>query len=116
MILDEKDPKRIFDGAALLRRLARMGVIDSDKQKLEALLNLTVERFLDRRLQTLVHKSGLAKSIHHARTLINQRHIRVGKTLVNEPNFIVRVDSAKFISFSPTSVYGGKVKKSNNDE
>ena len=32
--------------------------------------------FLERRLQTLVFKLGLAKSIHHARVLIRQRHIR----------------------------------------
>ena len=99
MILDEKDPKRIFDGGALLRRLARMGVIESENQKLENLLNLTVERFLDRRLQTRVLALGYAKSIHHARALINQRHIRVGKTLVNQPNFTVRTASDRQIGF-----------------
>jgi small subunit ribosomal protein S9e len=31
---------------------------------------------LERRLQTCVYKLGLAKSIHHARVLIRQRHIR----------------------------------------
>lgn len=31
---------------------------------------------MERRLQTQVFKSGLAKSIHHARVLIRQRHIR----------------------------------------
>lgn len=43
--------------------------------------------------QTLVFKLGLAKSIHHARVLIRQRHIRVGKQIVNIPSFMVRVDS-----------------------
>ncbi|MCD7470376.1 40S ribosomal protein S9 [Datura stramonium] len=38
-------------------------------------LALTVENFLERRLQTLVFKTGMAKSIHHARVLIRQRHI-----------------------------------------
>jgi hypothetical protein len=31
---------------------------------------------LERRLQTQVFKSGLAKSVHHARVLIRQRHIK----------------------------------------
>jgi small subunit ribosomal protein S9e len=39
-------------------------------------LGLKPENFLDRRLQTQVFKLGLAKSIHHARVLIRQRHIR----------------------------------------
>jgi small subunit ribosomal protein S9e len=50
---------------------------------------------------------GLAKSIHHARVLIRQRHIRVGKQIVNVPSFIVRLDSQKHIDFALTSPYGG---------
>jgi ribosomal protein S4 len=38
--------------------------------------DLAQQDFLERRLQTLVFKLGLAKSIHHARVLIRQRHIR----------------------------------------
>eukprot|EP00971_Amphidinium_carterae_P060848 1204446-Amphidinium_carterae.3 len=71
---------------------------------------------MERRLQTKVFKLGLvslalldrrsvvvqlsrssmsssAKSIHHARTLIRQRHIRVGKQIVNVPSFLVRLDT-----------------------
>jgi hypothetical protein len=39
--------------------------------------------------------SSLAKSVHHARVLIRQRHIRVGKQMVNVPSFVVRLDSQK---------------------
>jgi len=63
--------------------------------------------FLERRLQTLVFKLGLAKSIHHARVLIRQRHIRVGKQIVNVPSFLVRVDSQKHIDFALNSPFGG---------
>lgn len=44
--------------------------------RLDYVLALKIEDFLERRLQTQVFKSGLAKSIHHARVLIRQRHIR----------------------------------------
>jgi len=44
--------------------------------KLDYVLGLRLEDFLERRLQTQVFKLGLAKSIHHARVLIRQRHIR----------------------------------------
>lgn len=65
-----------FIGNALLRRLVRIGVLAEDKMKLDFVLGLRIEDFLERRLQTQVFKLGYAKSIHHARTLIRQRHIR----------------------------------------
>jgi small subunit ribosomal protein S9e len=65
-----------LSGNALLRRLVRIGVLDESKMKLDYVLGLRVDDFLERRLQTQVFKLGLAKSIHHARVLIRQRHIR----------------------------------------
>ncbi|KAL5726156.1 40S ribosomal protein S9-2 [Ranunculus cassubicifolius] len=135
LTLDEKNPRRIFEGEALLRRMNQYGLLDESQNKLDYVLALTVENFLERRLQTLVFKSGMAKSIHHARVLIRQRHIRsylcdslklltlsntrvwVGRQVVNIPSFMVRVDSQKHIDFSLTSPLGGgrpgRVKRRN---
>ena len=45
--------------------------------------------------------------MHHARVLIRQRHIRVGKQIVNVPSFLVRTDSQKHIDFALKSPLGG---------
>jgi len=105
--LEDKDPKRLLEGNALIRRLVRTGVLDESKMKLDYVLGLKIEDFLERRLQTQVFKVGLAKSIHHARVLIKQRHIRVGRQIVNIPSFVVRLESQKHIDFALTSPYGG---------
>merc|ERR1712153_208317 len=104
---DEKDPSRIFEGQALMRRMIRYGILEEDKQRLDYVLALNVENFMERRLQTLVFKRGLAKSIHHARVLIRQRHIRVGRQIVNVPSFMVRVESQPHIEFALNSPFGG---------
>ncbi|KAL0461632.1 UNVERIFIED_CONTAM: 40S ribosomal protein S9-2 [Sesamum latifolium] len=54
LTLDEKDPRRIFEGEALLRRMNRYGLLDESQNKLDYVLALTVENFLERRLQTLI--------------------------------------------------------------
>merc|ERR1712212_763088 len=117
LTLDEKESRRLFEGNALLRRLVRIGVLDESKMKLDYVLGLSIEDFLERRLQTQVFKLGLAKFIHHARVLIKQGHIRVRKQVVNVPSFIVRLDSQKHIDFSLKSPFGGgrpgRVKRKN---
>ncbi|VUZ54645.1 unnamed protein product [Hymenolepis diminuta] len=100
LTLEESNLRRQFEGNALLRRLVRMGILPEDKMKLDFVLGLKIEDFLERRLQTIVYQMGLARSIHHARVLIRQRHIRVRKQLVDCPSFMVRLDSQKHIDVS----------------
>merc|ERR1739844_26181 len=117
LTLEEKNPRRLFEGNALLRRLVRTGGLSDDRMKLDYVLGLKIEDFLERRLKTQVFKLGLAKSIHHARVLIRQRHIRVRKRVVNIPSFVVRLDSQKHIDFAHKSPFGGgrpgRVKRRN---
>merc|ERR1712134_240596 len=117
LTLPEDDPKRIFDANALMRRMYKYGFLDESQTKLDYVLALTAQDVLERRLQTLVFKLGLAKSIHRARVLIKQRHIRVCKQIVNVPSYVVRLDSQKHIDFSLRSPLGGgrpgRVKRKN---
>ncbi|MCP4668853.1 MAG: hypothetical protein GY849_21150, partial [Deltaproteobacteria bacterium] len=62
-----------------------------------------------------VQKRNLASSIHHARVMIFQKHIAVGKQTVNIPSFMVRVSSEQHIQRSHTSCFKtgapGRVKR-----
>ena len=115
LTLEEKDPKRLFEGQALIKRLHRWGVLEETQNKLDHVLSIKTQDFLERRLQTQVFKLNLAKSIHHARVLIRQRHIRVRKQIVNVPSFLVRTDSQKHIDYALQSPLGqgrpGRVKR-----
>merc|ERR1719191_151207 len=97
----------MFQGDAMLRRMTRLGLLSENERKLDYILGLTTAKFMERRLQTKVFKLQIARSYHHARVLIRQRHIRVGKQICNIPSFLVRVDSEKHIDFALTSPFGG---------
>ena len=115
MTLAEDDARRLFEGDALLRRMVRLGLLKENERKLDYILGLTLNQFMERRLQTVVAEKKLANSLHHARVLIRQRHIAVGKQMVNIPSFMVRVSSEQHIQMAPTSVYKtgamGRMKK-----
>ncbi|ETO15091.1 ribosomal protein S9, partial [Reticulomyxa filosa] len=118
LTLPQDDPRRVFEGAALCRRLNRVGILSDEQNRLEYVLSIKVEDFLKRRLQTLVKEIATTKSVHHARVLIYQRHIVVGKQVVKSPSFLVRKNSQSFINFRDGSSIGGtglpgRVKRKN---
>ncbi|XP_074951498.1 LOW QUALITY PROTEIN: small ribosomal subunit protein uS4 [Phalacrocorax aristotelis] len=106
LALNEKDPQHLFEGNTLLQHLVCISVLDEGKRKLDYILGLKIEDFLERCLQTQVFRLGLVKSIHHTRVHTRQHHIQVQKQVVNIPSFIVCLDCQKHIDFLPNSLYG----------
>jgi len=69
--------------------LFRLGLINSLDASTDEVLSLTPEDLFERRLQTIVYKKGLAKTIKHARQLIAHRKIRINGIIATSPNRIV---------------------------
>merc|ERR1712031_120732 len=42
LTLEERDPQRVFQGQALMRRMIRYGILDEDKQRLDYVLALKI--------------------------------------------------------------------------
>jgi len=85
-------------GKPLLARLAKLGILP-ENSKLEDVLSLTVENFLDRRLQTRVFKKGLAKTIKQARQLITHGFIAIDGKKVTVPSYMVDAKEDQLIGY-----------------
>ena len=91
----------------VIKKLAKIGILNEDAS-LEDILNLTVEDFLERRLQTLVYKLGLSNTIKQARQMIVHGHIAVNGRRVTAPSYIVEKDEENKISYYANSPFAKK--------
>lgn len=69
-----------------LKKIKEMGF---NINSIEDVLALTKEDWLDRRLQTIVFKKGLAKTIKEARQLITHKKVFIGEKMINKPSHFV---------------------------
>lgn len=80
--------KRASEEHSLIQKLYRMGLLNEDATA-DDVLRLTVRDVLERRLQTMVYRLGLAKTIHQARQLIFHGHVYIGDRKVRSPSYHV---------------------------
>ncbi len=86
----------------LLGRLNRLGILP-ETAALDDVLDLSLEDILERRLQTLVFRKGLTKSIYQARQLITHGHVAIEEHRVSSPSYLVLKDEEEKITYAPTS-------------
>ncbi|MCD1293482.1 30S ribosomal protein S4 [Methanocella sp. CWC-04] len=72
----------------ILGKLQSYGILKDDA-KLEDILALRIDDLLERRLQTLVYRKGLANSMKQARQFIVHGHIAVNGRKINVPSYMV---------------------------
>ncbi|WP_440058998.1 30S ribosomal protein S4 [Thermogladius sp. 4427co] len=94
----------------LIQNLAKLGVL-RENARLEDILALKPEDFLERRLQTIVYKKGLAKTIHEARQLIVHGHIAIAGRRIRSPGYLVSLEEEKLVDYAPTSVLRQKASQ-----
>jgi small subunit ribosomal protein S4 len=88
----------------LLARLKKLGIL-RETAVLDDILDLTLEDVLERRLQTIVFRKGLAKTIHQTRQLVTHGHITIGNRRVTVPSYIVTREEENQIAYTPKSPF-----------
>jgi small subunit ribosomal protein S4 len=87
----------------LLARLKKLGVLN-ETAVLDNVLDLSIEDMLERRLQTLVFRKGLARTIFQSRQLITHGHVTIGNRRVTVPSYIVSKEEEEKVMYSPQSM------------
>ena len=90
------------DAENILNRMKRYGLLKTDAE-LDNILSLEVTNFLDRRLQTQVHKQGLANTVRQARQYIVHGHIAVAGRKITVPGYTLTSDEELRLGYYGTS-------------
>jgi len=96
------DPMAKETMRSMAGRLARYGIL-SENATADDILALNVQSFLERRLQTVVLRKGLARTPRMARQLIVHGHIVVGGRKVMVPSYKVLKSEEDSVGFAPDS-------------
>ena len=89
-------------GEEFLTRLRRYGIL-SEGDDISRVLGLDVTDILERRLQTVVYRTGLASTPEQARQFVVHGHVTVDGARVTRPSKMVEVAEENAIGFDETS-------------
>ena len=89
---------------SLLNKLHSFALVGADAQ-LDDVLALQLKNIMERRLQTVVYRKGLANTMKQARQFIVHRHIKIGIKPITSPSYIVSKDEESKLSFIEKSPF-----------
>jgi small subunit ribosomal protein S4 len=95
-------PQGELERKQLLTRLASLNILTANSN-LDDVLGLSTKNLMDRRLQTMLVKKGIAKSMKESRQFITHGHIMIGSSKITVPSYMVKKDEENSIAFMPTS-------------
>ncbi|MCL9817881.1 30S ribosomal protein S4 [Natronocalculus amylovorans] len=90
------------EGAAFLSRLRRYGILN-ENDEINDVLSLDVTDLLERRLQTIAYRKGLASTPKQARQFIVHGHVTVNGARARTPSRKLEVDEENTITFDGNS-------------
>jgi small subunit ribosomal protein S4 len=104
-LLGAGESERVKIEREYLTKLSNIGVL-SESAAIDEVLDLDIRDLLERRLQTMVFRRGLAKTVYQARQLVSHGHISVAGRIVSVPGYIVsrsEEQKIKYFTHSPLS-------------
>lgn len=92
-----EDKQAIVERKNLINKLNNLGLLEGDQ--LDQVLSMGAKDICERRLQTIVYKKGLARSVKQARQFIVHNHILVNNKPMTIPGYLVKASEETSIEF-----------------
>ncbi len=91
----------------MIRKLHGLGLVQ-EKAKLEDILEMSIQDLMERRLQTVLYRRGMANSMYQARQLITHGHVAISGRKVRSPGYLVRRDEEASLDYAESSPLNAK--------
>ncbi len=98
-------PQSLLEKKQLINKLYNLGLLSDKETDLDAVLGIELKDLLERRLQTLVFRRGLARTMEQARQFIVHGHILIGGKKVTSPSHLTTRTEEQSLGFAPGSPY-----------
>lgn len=101
-LISRNDKQAEVEQKLFMQRLEKLNLLPADS-KLEKVLELKLENILDRRLQTMLVKKGLARTMTQARQFVVHGHVIINGNVVDVPSYLLNAAEESAIQFDPKS-------------
>jgi small subunit ribosomal protein S4 len=102
------DPVERADAESMMiSKLHGQGLVP-EKGNLEDILELAIQDLMERRLQTVIFRRGMAKSLFQARQLIVHGHVAVDGQKMKAPGHTLTIHEEEKLDYAESSPYNAK--------
>ncbi|MBI2079691.1 30S ribosomal protein S4 [Candidatus Micrarchaeota archaeon] len=98
-LLSVTEEERKKDAEKILNKLNKFGILPADA-KLDDILSLDVKNILERRLQTIVYRKGLARTLRQSRQLITHGFIAIRGRKMSRPSYLMLTDEESTLNYA----------------
>ncbi|MBI2666601.1 30S ribosomal protein S4 [Candidatus Woesearchaeota archaeon] len=101
-LIADATPQGLKEQQQMMSKLQKYGLVQ-EGSRLDEVLRLQLSDILQRRMQTMIQKKGMAKTAKQARQFITHGHVMVGEKRITSPSYLVSTAEEAVLKFKPAS-------------